>query len=260
MNTAEKPLSGKRILVTRVEEGAQDLARKLLALGAEPVILPMITFHPPDDWAPVDREIEQLERYNWVIFTSANGVRFFLERLRQLGYPPQRLQRAKIAAVGPATARALTQQGLSVDVVPARRYLAESIAEELGDLQGQQILLPQADIARQDLKRLLRDKGARVLEVVAYRTLRANLQPKQVRQIFQKGLEIVTFTSASAVQALAVLVERALLQKVTIACIGPVTARAVEAAGWQAQIIAQEHTIDGLISAIIKGVNDHLRT
>lgn len=250
------PLLSRRILITRTEEQAEGFAQKLRDLGAEPVILPLITLSPPDDWGPLDQTIRELHCYDWVIFTSASGVRFFLERLYVLGYSTEHLRHVKLATIGPATAKALEQHGLSVAFVPSR-YLAEAIAPELGDLQKKRILLPRADIARKDLNRLLQAKGAHVEEVVAYRTRAASRKVAQVEQLFQQGIDIITFTSASTVRALAKLLPRHLLRGVTVACIGPITARAVEEAGWRVHIVAQEHTIDGLISAILQGVGDH---
>jgi uroporphyrinogen III methyltransferase/synthase len=254
MSTAQKPLSGKKILITRAEEQAEDFAQRLRALGAVPIILPTITLLPPESWEPLDRAIRQLECYDWVIFTSVNGVGFFLRRLQQLGYPPQRFtQKTKIAAIGPATAQALQRHGLSIAFMPTR-YLAEAIALGLGDIRNRQILLPRADIARKNLNYQLQNKGASVTEVVAYRTRPASLESKQVQQLFQQGIDIVTFTSASTVWALMGPLQqrRALLHGVIVACIGPIAARAAAEAGLHVDIVAREHTTDGLISAMIE--------
>jgi uroporphyrinogen III methyltransferase/synthase len=256
-----KPLGGKRILITRPAVGAQSFAQKLCDLGAEPLLLPTIALAPPEDWSPVDRALGRLDRYDWVIFTSANGVRFALARLRALGLGVELLRRVKIAAIGPATAQALQGQGLSVDFMPTR-YVAEAISDGLGDVCSQRILLLRADIARRELRELLQAKGADVEEIAVYRTQPAALQPEQVQQLFQQGIDIVTFTSASTVQALMRLLGKRcdLLDGVTIACIGPITAHAAEEAGLQVHIVAREHTIDGLISAILQEVSDHARS
>ena len=253
-----KPLAGKRILITRPAEGAQDFAQKLRDLGAEPLLLPTIALVPPEDWGPVDRALGQLDRYDWVIFTSANGVRFALARLQALGLSVELLQRVRIAAIGPATAQALREHGLSVDFMPSK-YVAEAIADGLGDVCGQRILLLRADIARRELRERLQAKGAHVDEIAVYRTQPATLKPEEVEQLFQQGIDIVTFTSASTVQALLKLLgaKRDLLDGVIVACIGPITARAAEEAGLQVHIVAREHTIDGLISAILQGGNVH---
>ena len=248
-----KPLWGKRILITRPAEGAQGFAQKLRDLGAEPLLLPAIALAPPEDWSPVDRALGQLDRYDWVIFTSANGVRFALERLRTLGYSLERMRQVKIAAIGPATARALQQHGLTVEFVPSK-YVAEAIADGLGDVHGQRILLLRADIARQDLRERLRAKGARVEEVIIYHTRPAALEPERMQQLFQQGIDVVTFTSSSTVRALlsALGERRNLLRGVTIACIGPITARAAEEAVLSVHVVAREHTTQGLITAIVE--------
>lgn len=257
-----KPLLGKKILVTRAEGQAESFAARLRALGAEPIILPTIVLVPPQDWEPVDQAIHQLESYHWLIFTSANGVRFFLERLQALGYKPRHLEQVHKAAIGPATASALEQHGLPVDFVPAQ-YLAEAIAEGLGDkVRGQRILLPRADIARKDLSRLLRARGAHVEEVIAYRTQPAPLKPAQLQGLFQKKPDIITFTSASTARHFAGLLQgsQELLRGVTVACIGPITARVAGEAGLPVHIVAREHTLEGLITAIAQEETDHHAT
>ncbi|HHH42056.1 MAG TPA: uroporphyrinogen-III synthase [Chloroflexi bacterium] len=250
------PLAGLRVLVTRPREQAEALAQRLQALGAEPVLLPTITFAPPDDWSPLDHALHRLDRYAWVIFTSVNGVRFVVERLQALGYDLQRLQKPKKAAIGPATATALRRQGLAVDFLPTR-YVAEAIVEEMGDVQGQRILLPRADIARKALPHLLWARGALVDEVVAYRTLPAPLDPARLEALFRQGLDVVTFTSPSTVRPLTErpwvrqrLRESIANRELIVACIGPITARTVERAGLPVHVVAQEHTVAGLVEAL----------
>ncbi|MBI1743649.1 uroporphyrinogen-III synthase [Candidatus Acetothermia bacterium] len=249
-------LRGKRVLVTRAREQAAVLAGKLRAIGAEPILLPMVRFTPLQDFAALDRAIQSLMEYDWVIFTSVNGVRFFFERLLALGCGAERLSRAKLGAIGPATAAALAKCGLSVHFVP-KRYLAEEIAGGIGDVRGQRILLPRADIARKALAQALRTKGAHVDEVAVYCTLPEKLSVPDIRQQLQDAkIDVITFTSASTVRNFASVLSdasfSAIVGGVAIACIGPITAKAVEELGLTVHVVAEEHTIDGLLNAIVK--------
>src|SRR5262245_47314601 len=164
------PLSGKRIVVTRPAAQAGDLIARLRALGAEPIACPSIAIAPPADYAPLDAAIERLDSYDRLIVTSANGVRALLGRMAALGHDTGLLQRLPIGAIGPATARALEQYGLQASFMPTA-YVAEAILDQIGDVAGQRILLPRADIAREALADGLRTKGALVDEIAAYRTV-----------------------------------------------------------------------------------------
>lgn len=244
-----RPLAGQRVLVTRPQEQAADLIERLRDLGAEPVPCATIRVEGPADYGPLDEAIAVVDRYDWVIFTSVNGVRFFGERLAALGCEPARLNAVRLAAIGPATARTLAGLGLRVEFVPGR-YVAEAIVEEIGDVAGQRILLPRADIARKALAEGLRDKGAQVDEVTAYRTVAADASLPAGK------IDIATFTSPSTVRNFVALVEAAgqdpaaYLAPARVACIGPITAQAAEAEGIRVDVVAEEHTVEGLIAAI----------
>ena len=244
-------LRGRRVLVTRPQSRAEGFVRKLWALGAEPVVLPVIELLPPEDWTPVDRALRALKEgaYDWVIFTSANGVRFALERLRRLELGVGALKGARLAAIGPATAQALEREGLEIAFMP-QEFVAEAIAEGL-DAKERRVLLLRADVARRDLRELLQAQGARVEEVPVYRTRPARLEPERVREAL-RDVDVVTFTSGSTVYALLDLLgdQRELLDGVIVACIGPITARAARERGLPVHIEAKEHTGDGLIRAI----------
>ncbi len=248
------PLDGLRVLVTRPEELAGGLVRQLRALGAEPIVCPTIRFVPPASYAPLDAALRQVQSYDWIIFTSVNGVRFFFERLATLGIEPGSLAGARLAAIGPATARGLEERGVAPDLVPAR-YIAEAILDEIGQVAGQRILLPRADIARKALADGLRARGAIVDEVAAYCTVAAGgtLPPGP--------FDWVTFTSASTVHNLAGLAEAAgqnlseYLAGARIACIGPITAQAVRAGGLTVDLEAAEYSMEGLIAALVERTN-----
>ena len=251
-----RPLFGKRVLVTRARPQASVLSQLLRDRGAEPVEFPAIAIAPPSDWAKLDEAIDKLATYDWVIFTSANGVQSVVERRQARGGDLRVLADPRVAAIGPATAQALRDQGVRVDFVPPV-YVAEEIAAGIGDVRGQRILLPRADKARQALAQGLREKGALVDEVVAYRTTTA--PSGDLQAILGNGkIDIVTFTSSSTVQNLADALDgRApgeALAGMLVACIGPVTARTAQELGIRVDVVAREHTIEGLVDAVVAAV------
>jgi uroporphyrinogen III methyltransferase/synthase len=263
MQVHDKPLQGQSVLITRAAEGAVSFADRLRRLGAEPIICPTITVQPPEDYGPLDRALQQLDQdlYAWAIFTSVNGVRFTWDRAHLLSYGAHIFESTRLAAIGPATARALIERGLSVDYLPPE-YLAEAIAEGLGDLAGARVLLPRAQIARRTLAERLRIAGAKVDEVTAYRTLPAGqrLNPKVGALLARRDLDWLTFTSASTVRHFVQLVQQEnldpteALRGTNIACIGSITAQEAHALGLTVDVIAQEHTIGGLIEALVRHV------
>ena len=253
------PLAGKRIAITRPMAQAAALADKLAALGAWPIIFPTIQIAPVDDYAPLDAALRQLDQYQWIVFTSANAVAIFWERLRRhlparvpaaggfTGLVPAALQ---FAAVGPATARALEKHGASAKIVPDE-YVAEALAAGLGDVAGRRILLPHAELARDALADELRRRGATVDEIAIYRTLPAAPDPRSLAEL-KRGVDAITFTSASAARNFALVIAGETLASgpAIIACIGPVTAAAAKQAGWPAGVVAAEYTLDGLVAAL----------
>jgi len=249
-----KPLTGMKVLITRPENDVAPLSTKLQALGATTLELPTIAIVPPERTEALDRAIRGVEGYDWIIFTSVNGVRFFRERADVLNVHLDNLKRVKVAAIGPATANALEQLGWSPDYVP-EEYLSEKIAVGLGDVNGKRVLLPRADIASKKLPSLLVERGALVDEVVAYRTvIPADLTPKRLKSVLKEGVDLITFTSPSTVrnfaQALGSKELAHLLETAKIACIGPVTVETATESGLRVSIIAMNHTIDGLVEAI----------
>lgn len=249
-----KCLEGVKILITRPEEQNLLLSSKLRNLGATTVELPTITILSPQSTDRLDRSILRLLHYDWLIFTSVHGVRFFSQRLEALGEPLDKLKQVKVAAIGPATAAALKRLGKEPDYVPVQ-YLSEKIAVGLGDVKGKQILLPRADIASKNLPDLLRQRGAKVEEVVAYRTvIPEGLSADRVKSVLNQGIDVVAFTSPSTVRNLVQAVGTnelgVLLKGVKVACIGPVTAEATKKLGIHVDVVARAHTIDDLVEAI----------
>jgi uroporphyrinogen III methyltransferase/synthase len=253
-----RSLAGVRILITRPEAENHLLSEKLRSLGAVTVELPAIAIVPTRSTERLDRSIMELSEYGWVIFTSVNGVQFFCNRMTALDEPTSKLRSSKIACIGPATAAALERLGEKADFVPDE-FLSEKIAQGLGDLNGKRVLLPRADIASEKLPELLREHGAVVEEVVAYRTvIPDDLSLDRLQSILEKGMDVVTFTSPSTVRNLA-YVARArglgtLLKDVRVACIGPVTAEATKELGVHVDIVASNHTINDLVEAIVNEI------
>jgi uroporphyrinogen III methyltransferase/synthase len=256
LKTSRQPLSGKRVLITRTREQARTFAALLAERGAIPIELPTIQTEPPAEWAPVDRAIESLDRYAWILFTSTNGVRYFFERIAHHGRDGRELEGIRIGAIGPATAAALATLHLRVDFSPTE-YVAEAVVEGMKqfDLTGQRVLLPRAQDVREVLAEGLRRQGALVDDVAVYQT-RPTGDPDAARRLFEEGkVDVVTFTSSSTVRNLVGLLgnqARDLLAAVTIASIGPITSQTARALGLTVQIEASEHTIPGLVEALEK--------
>ncbi|KUK41005.1 MAG: Uroporphyrinogen-III methylase and Uroporphyrinogen-III synthase, partial [Clostridia bacterium 62_21] len=251
-----KPLFGKKVLITRTREQAGALAKAIAALGGEPWEFPTIQVLPPADWTPVDLAIERLGAYDWIVFTSVNGVRFFFGRLKEHDKDVRALGRARIGAIGPKTQAALERYGLRVDAVP-ELYRAEEVAAALREriLPGAKVLLPRADIARKFLAEALAELGAEVTEVAVYRTVPVAKDAAPVRRALEKGeIDVVTFTSSSTVRNFVSLVgpaeAAALLGGCVVASIGPVTSSTARAYGIQVDVEAGRYTVDGLVEAI----------
>jgi uroporphyrinogen III methyltransferase/synthase len=255
MQTASmKRLSGIKIMVTRPKEQTQELSEQLRALGGTVIELPTIEILPPAELAPLDDAAQNLRNYDWVIFTSVHGVRSFLSRLKSLNIPIRNLGLTKVAAIGPVTTSALKSVAIEPKYVPSE-YLSERIVQGLGNVRGKRILLPRADIASKVLPTLLRENGAIVAEVAAYRTVAPQeLTLERVKELFADGIDLVTFTSPSTVRNLVQVVGKnelvQFLSKVKVACIGPVTVEAVRELGLDVKIISKEHTVNGLVEAI----------
>jgi uroporphyrinogen-III synthase len=243
-------LAGKRIVVTRPLNQAGAFSKKLAELGAVPILFPTIEIALPNDYTALDDAISNIERYDWLIFTSVNGVEAFCKRAEILSKPVN--ERTKIAIIGPATTRALEAYGLRPTLVP-KTYIAEAIVDEIGNVAGQHVLLPRAEIARDALTIELKRRGAIANEVVAYRTLPA-IPNEGVLAEIEQGVDVVTFTSSSTVRNFMALLEQGAVKPLDaiIACIGPVTAETAREAGLNVTVIAKDYTTEGLIEALIR--------
>lgn len=257
-----RPLLGKRIVVTRARAQASDLIEQLHELGADCLECPTIKVVPPASWAPLDAAIADLKKYHWLIFTSVNGVQSFFERLTLKGLDVRALGHVRTAAIGPATADKMRHYGLGTDILP-QTYQAESVvaAFDRESMQGKGVLLPRAKEARAVLPEQLARMGAQVDEVAAYQTIQSNENADLLITALQKGrIDMVTFTSSSTVQNFKALLPDAevvqLMQGVTVACIGDITADTAKKLGFTTEIVAETFTIPGLCDAIVK----HYRT
>jgi uroporphyrinogen-III synthase len=273
------PLKGRRILITRTKEQAGTFSSQLSALGAIPVEFPTIQIAAPDDWEPLDNALKRLceaDWYDWAIFTSANGVQIFFERLIKSGYSVDAIGNVRIAAIGPATALKLAKYGTKVDLVPAT-YIAEAVAatliedvRKLGEsLEGKRVLLARAAEARNVLIQELQRVGVEVEVVATYRTIGIGKEGERgqiiLRQLEADELDVITFTSSSTVRnfmqwlieydakyAETFIRRVAELARPKIACIGPITSQTARECGLQVHIEAQVYTIAGLLDAIIR--------
>lgn len=254
-----KPLFGQTIIVTRARAQASDLSKKLEALGAKVIEVPAIKIVSAADYAPLDAAVQALSDYKWLVFTSANGVEYFFERLLLAGKDARALAGVKLAAIGSATAEALSKHGLTADLIPSA-YKAEELAEALADKisAGDKILIARAKVAREVLPKALRKIGAEVNVVTAYETIADCENKEELLQALTDGsASVVTFTSSSTVtNLLNVLGEhKDLLHKAALAAIGPITADTMRKHGLTPAVEAEQYTIDGLIAAIRKYFN-----
>jgi uroporphyrinogen-III synthase len=253
--TGHGPLAGRTVVVTRAAEQAEAFVRLLEAEGARVLAVPTIGIEPPPSWEALDRALDDLARFTWVIFTSVNGVAMVGRRLGERGATWAALAGKRLAAIGPATARALAERGAAGAVVPAE-FRAEALVERLRDevRRGDRVLLPRAARTRDVLVTELTALGAEVAEVPAYVTRRVAASPV-LREALAAGLvDAVTFTSSSTARHFAEMFtpeeRRAWLRDVTVAVIGPVTAATAAEYGIATRVMPSEYTIPALAAAI----------
>ena len=253
------PLSGIRVLVTRSRAQASELSERLTDAGAEPVEAPLIRIEDPEDWGPLDQTITQLDTYDWVIFTSANAVDKFFERLAVFHLEAQTLAGLRIGVVGTVTEKRVKRYGVTVDCRPGR-FDADALVEEMQrsyDMNGVRVLFPSADIARETVVAGLSALGAQVTPAVVYRTVSETSLPPHVFALLErKEIHAVVFTSSSTVKAFVGAVGKdrlaALLSGMIVACMGPITERTATEVGMAVGLVPEEATIPALVEAIIK--------
>jgi uroporphyrinogen III methyltransferase / synthase len=250
-----QPLFGKRVLVPRPEQQARASARAIRARGAEPIVFPAIEIVPPPDPGPLRQAAAELDSYDWVLFTSANGVDRLFEVIAELERDARAFGRARIGVIGPKTAAALRTYGIRPDLV-ADEFIGESLAQAVLERGvGGRVLLARALEARDALPDLLRKAGAEVNVVAAYRTRSVGPERGQaLAELIQLGkLDVILFTSSSTVESLVSLLgpgARELLSRVTLASIGPITTRTLTEHGLLPKVIAQRYTLEGVLDAL----------
>ncbi len=247
-----RPLSGRRIVVTRARAQASDLSQALEALGAEVIQFPTIRIVAPADGAPLRAAAAEAASFDWIVFTSVNGVEHFWNALVEQRRDARALGGVRVCAIGPATAAELERRGIVPDVVPDE-FVGEAALQALDaadDLRGRRILLPRAEIARAVLPDGLRARGAEVVEVVAYTTVQDGADAERVRGLIDRGdVDVVTFTASSTVRNFVELVG-ADVGGAKVASIGPVTSGTARELGLAVDLEAAEYTIPGLVQAL----------
>jgi uroporphyrinogen III methyltransferase/synthase len=250
-----RPLFGKRILVPRPIAQAKVTAGAIRERAADPVVFPVIELCDPPDTEPLERAARELGSYDWVLFTSANGVDRFFATLSRLGRDARAFAAANIGVIGPKTAKSLERYGLRADLV-AEEYIGEGLARAIRERGGaRRVLIPRALVARDTLPAMLREEGAEVDVVPAYETrpIDAERAAELVRRFEDGGIDVAIFTSSSTVSSLCSLLgERAaeLLARVTVGSIGPVTSKTAEKLGVRVDVTATEYTVAGLLDAL----------
>ena len=248
-----RPLSGKRVLVTRTRAQAGVLSEVLALAGAHPIEVPTIELRPLVDHRELDRALSAMADHDWVVFASTNAVDAVWDRLAELGRDARAFHGTRVAAVGPETKSALKARGIVPDFVP-ERFVSEEIVAGLGRLgmNGNRVLLPRSDIGREALPAGLARLGADVTQVAAYRNVAPVGLAEHLDRILEDGVDVATFTSSSTVKNLTAQLTGgpASLAETKIACIGPITAAAARDAGLTVDIEASEYTIEGLVAAV----------
>ncbi|MGH9704049.1 MAG: uroporphyrinogen-III synthase [Candidatus Acidiferrales bacterium] len=262
MTSDHKPLAGKRVVVTRAPEQAQELVRELERYGAEVILQPAVSYADPENFAPLDHALRELATFDWLLFTSQNAVSFFAKRCRALGIEarPPNSQKPKIAAVGPATAQAVAKEELPLYLIASQSQGAVLAKDLRKQVNGKKVLLPRSDRAAADLPSALRSAKAKVTEVIAYRTIPSSgplVKPAGGgKHSPRSAADVYAFASPSAFSAFTESLDadhlRALSKSAQFAAIGPTTAAAIHAAGLPVEIVAGESTSLGLAAAIAK--------
>jgi uroporphyrinogen-III synthase len=252
-----QPLAGLRIVVTRAEEQSRELVSLLRAAGATVLPLPAIEFAEPEDCAPLDAAIRSLASFDWLLFTSANAARFFAARCRSLGIDPAKPSDSRISfrvgVVGPATSEAATAEGFAINFTAAE-FRGETLARELSPhVNGKRVLLPRSNRASNELPAALRASGAQVTDVIAYRTVDVPIEsvsPEAFEAVHSGNAGVICFFSPSAFHSVESRVGREILRRTPLAAIGPVTAAAIRAAGFEVAVESSEATTKSFVAAL----------
>ncbi|MBI4115735.1 MAG: uroporphyrinogen-III C-methyltransferase [Candidatus Omnitrophica bacterium] len=251
----KRPLQGKTILVTRARAQSSELVRKLSERGAEVLEFPTLEILPPSHPEQMDREIQNLSKYDWLVFTSINGVHSFFERMKKLGKDARIFRNIKVAAIGDVTAKALEEKGILADLTP-KEFTSMALFEQLkkrGEISGKKYLLARADIAPSDLKQALEKEGAEVVDIEAYQTRRPKGEESKLLGWFRnQKIDYITFTSSSTVRNFFESIPPTFRKKIQseFVSIGPVTSATLKEYGFKPDREAEVHTIQGLVEAL----------
>jgi uroporphyrinogen III methyltransferase/synthase len=247
-----RPLFGRTVLITRPEHQSQGFAHCLRSFGANVLCQPAIEISEPHDWAGVDDVIERLQQFDWLVFSSANGVRYFFNRLQAIGHDARRLGAAKLAAIGPATAAALAEYHLHTDLQPSS-YRAEDLAVVLAPLShNKRVLLARASRGREVLVELLTSAGAIVEQAVVYESVDVTTANEEVAEALAgRKINWTTVTSSAVARSLVRLFGNS-LRKTRLAAISPLTADVLTELGHSPTVVADVYTTDGLADAILR--------
>jgi len=247
-----------KVLITRPRSQADSFADALAKAGFEPIFFPVIEIRPFEENIALDRAIEKLGCYDWVVFTSVNGVDAFFSRMDAVQQKTILPDNVKVSAIGPKTAQSLEAHGVAPDFVP-EEYVAEAILPGLGDLRGRWVLLPRAEIARKALPEAIVVAGGVAHEIAVYQTVPAEIDRDGLAAL-KSGVEAVTFTSPSTVTNFVEIVHRVglnpfqLPRNPLIACIGPITQKAAQEAGFSDTVVAEEYTSEGIVMLLHNGM------
>jgi len=251
--------NGLRIVITRPRQQARSFKDELESRGAVPILVPAIEIQFPKENTRLDRALKKLNCFEWMVVTSVNGVKALWKRFQALeiaGVPAS----LKVAAIGPKTAQALVDQGVSPDFVPDE-YIAEAILPGLGDVRGRWVLLPRAELARPALTEMIREQGGFAHEIPAYYTLPGKIH-RESSLALKQGVDLLTFTSSSTVRNFIRLVRQEGLDPLVlagnpaVACIGPITAATAREGGYQVDAVAEDYTIEGLLEIIPQAISE----
>jgi uroporphyrinogen III methyltransferase/synthase len=251
-----RPLRGKKFVITRAAGQAPEFSRILSETGAEVLSLPTIQIVPPRTWGAVDKAIRDISRFDWILFTSANGVTRFFQRLRAKGCDIRDLKNLRIGAIGPKTTGRLEALGLKVDAFP-EEYRAEALADVIGQVKGRRVLLARAEKARDVLPKTLEARGAAVTIAAVYRTLKPRRLATDIKKLLLDGeVDAVTFSSSSTVEGFmdhfSPQERRRIFRHTKAAAIGPITAATLRHYGVRPAILAKRYTIEALAKAIVQ--------
>ena len=251
-------LAGKRVLVTRSRQQSSKLVESIEKLGGQAIEFPVIKVEKPDNYELIDSALDNLETYNWLVFTSPNGVNTFFQRLKDKGIDIRKLYPLKIAAVGKATAIEIENKGIFVDFIP-KTYTTNELLNGLIEIlsKDDRVLIARSDLANNELPEGIKAKGIMVTDAVIYKIVPDTSESEEIYKLIDDGnVDYITFTSSSTVQNFLNVLGKENLNKlegIKAICIGPVTEKTAKECGIKVFATADEYTIDGLLKTLIKG-------